>query len=193
MNYMYLMATEGYIFQTSLMVIIANKKKSRLHIFKSRSNFKVKVTRSKMFVPHERSCHKEYTCEKWKPYLYWFISYDQGLIFSKGGQTSMSRSQGKKLWHQVKGLVSRNTHVQYESHISSGLKEVAKVKAFQKLDKLQSQGHKVKNYGMMWKVLSQGIHMCNMEALSLVVRKLWPRLKFLSMLPTPMLTVGLWH
>ena len=30
----------------------------------------------------------------------------------------------------------------------------------------------------MWKVLSQGIHMCNMKALSLVVRKLWPRLKF---------------
>ena len=33
--------------------------------------------------------------------------------------------------------------------------------------------------GTMWKVLSQGIHMCNMEALSLLVRKLWPRLKFL--------------
>ena len=31
----------------------------------------------------------------------------------------------------------------------------------------------------MWKVLSQGICMCNMKALSLVVRKLWPRLNFL--------------
>ena len=30
----------------------------------------------------------------------------------------------------------------------------------------------------MWKVLSQGIHMCNMKALSLLVWKLWPRLKF---------------
>ena len=30
----------------------------------------------------------------------------------------------------------------------------------------------------MWKVLSQGIHMCNMKALSLPVWKLWPRLKF---------------
>ena len=29
--------------------------------FKSRSNFKVKVTRSKIMVPCERSCHKEYT------------------------------------------------------------------------------------------------------------------------------------
>ena len=30
--------------------------------FKSRSNFKVKVTRSKFMIPSERSCHKEYTC-----------------------------------------------------------------------------------------------------------------------------------
>ena len=32
----------------------------------------------------------------------------------------------------------------------------------------------------MWKVLSQGIHMWNMKVLSVVVHKLWPRLKFLS-------------
>ena len=32
----------------------------------------------------------------------------------------------------------------------------------------------------MWKVLSQGVHMCNMKALLLLRRKLWPRLKFLS-------------
>ena len=31
----------------------------------------------------------------------------------------------------------------------------------------------------MWKVLSQGMHMCNMKALSLLVRKLWLRLKCL--------------
>ena len=31
--------------------------------FKSRSNFKVKVTRSKIMVPCERSCHEEYTRE----------------------------------------------------------------------------------------------------------------------------------
>ena len=30
---------------------------------KSRSNLEVKVTRSKILVPMERSCHKEYTCE----------------------------------------------------------------------------------------------------------------------------------
>ena len=32
----------------------------------------------------------------------------------------------------------------------------------------------------MWKVLSQGIHMWNMKVLSLIILKLWPRLKFLS-------------
>ena len=50
--------------------------------------------------------------------------------FSKEGQTSRSRSQGKKLWYHVKGLVTRNTHMQYESSITSGLKDMAKVKVF---------------------------------------------------------------
>ena len=31
---------------------------------------------------------------------------------------------------------------------------MANVKVFQKLVKVQGQGHKVKNYGTMWKVLS---------------------------------------
>ena len=39
----------------------------------------------------------------------------QGLSFSKVGQSS--RSQGQKLWYHVKGLVTRNTHVQYENPI----------------------------------------------------------------------------
>ena len=52
------------------------------------------------------------------------------------------------------------------------------VKIFKKKVKLQDQGHEVKNYGTMWKVLSQGINMCNMKALTLLVRKLWPMLKF---------------
>ena len=68
--------------------------------------------------------------------------------------------------------------MQYESPISSGKKVMAKVKVFKKQVKLQSQGHKVKNYDTMLKVLSQGIHMCNMKALSFLVRKLWPMLKF---------------
>ena len=50
--------------------------------------------------------------------------------FSKVGQTSRSRSQ--KLWYYVKGLATRNTHVQYESPITSGKKVMATVKVFQK-------------------------------------------------------------
>ena len=43
-----------------------------------------------------------------------------------------SRSQGQKLWYRVKNLVTRNTHVQYESPISPSKKVMAKVKVFQK-------------------------------------------------------------
>ena len=49
----------------------------------------------------------------------------------------------------MKGLVTRNTHVQYESPTSSGKKVMAKVKVFQKYVKLQGQGHQVKNHGTM--------------------------------------------
>ena len=62
--------------------------------------------------------------------------------------------------------------MQYKSHISSGKKVNAKVKVFQKLVKLQGQGHEVKNYGTTRKVLPQAIYMCNMKVLSLLVRKL---------------------
>ena len=34
---------------------------ANVKVFKSRSNFKVKATRSKILVPNKRSCHKEYT------------------------------------------------------------------------------------------------------------------------------------
>ena len=92
----------------------------------------------------------------------------------------MSKSRGKKLWYHVKGLVTRNTHVQYESPISSGKKFMAKVKVFQNEVKLQGQ-FQVKIYGTMWKVLSQDIHMCNMKALSLLVKKLWLWLMYFQM------------
>ena len=46
----------------------------RLKFSESRSNFKVKVTRSNILVPVERSCCKECTYEIWKPYLFWWGS-----------------------------------------------------------------------------------------------------------------------
>ena len=35
---------------------------AKVKVFKNRSNFKVKVTSSKIMAPCERPCHKEYTC-----------------------------------------------------------------------------------------------------------------------------------
>ena len=61
----------------------------------------------------------------------------------------------------MKGLFTRNSHVQYESPTSSSLKVIAKVKIFQKymLVKLQCQGHDVKNYCTGWKVfVSRNTH-----------------------------------
>ena len=52
------------------------------------------------------------------------------LKFLKEGQTS--RSRGQKLWYHVKGLVTKNTNVKYESSTTSGKKVMAKVKVFQK-------------------------------------------------------------
>ena len=127
---------------------------TKVKFFKSRSNFKVNVTRSKLIVPRERCCHKEYTCAIWKPHLFWFESYGQGWSFSKVGQTSRSRSQGKKLWYHVKGVITRNTHVQYESHITSGLKVWPRLKFFLKVGQTSRSRSQGKNYGTRWKTLS---------------------------------------
>ena len=43
--------------------LMVRKPWPRIKFFKRRSNFKVKVTRSKMLVPMKRSCHKECTYE----------------------------------------------------------------------------------------------------------------------------------
>ena len=45
----------------------------------------------------------------------------------------MSRSRGQKLRYHVKGLVTRNTHMQHESPLTSGKKVMAKVKVFSKV------------------------------------------------------------
>jgi hypothetical protein len=61
----------------------------------SRSNTKVKVTRSK--IPTERSCrHKEHSCEI-SEHLYILIKrYSQGYTFQEVGQIPRLRSQGQK-------------------------------------------------------------------------------------------------
>ena len=52
------------------------------------------------------------------------------LKFLKVGQTSRSRSLGQKLWYDVKDLVTRNTHVKYESPTAYGSLVMTKVKVF---------------------------------------------------------------
>ena len=47
-------------------------------------------------------------------------------FFKEGDPTPPPHTQ----WYHVKGLVTRNTHVQYESPISPGLKVLAKVRVF---------------------------------------------------------------
>ena len=39
--------------------------------------------------------------------------------------------------------------------------------------KSEGQGHEVKNFGIDRKVLSQGLHLCNIKALSPFVKKIW--------------------
>ena len=75
-----------------------------------------------------KSCQKTTTLAGRQPSL----NSSKGSSFSKVGQTSRSRSQGQKLRYHMKGLVTRITHVQYESPITSGKKVMAKVKVFQK-------------------------------------------------------------
>ena len=70
----------------------------------------------------------------------------------------------------------------YESPTSSGKKTIAKVELevilkVGQISRSRSQGQKLW-YHVYKKVLSQRIHMSNMKALSLLVSKLWPRLKF---------------
>ena len=79
-------------------------------------------------VTFSKSCQKTTMLAGQQPSL----NSSQGKSFSKEGQTSRSRSRGQNLWYHVKGLVTRNTHVQYESPITCGKKVMAKVKVFQK-------------------------------------------------------------
>ena len=48
-----------YICNMKALSLLVRKLWPRLKFFESRSNFKVKVTRSKMLVPMESFCHKE--------------------------------------------------------------------------------------------------------------------------------------
>ena len=44
---------------------------AKVKVYKSRLNFKVKVTRPKLWYHVKKPCHKEYTCVVLKPYHFW--------------------------------------------------------------------------------------------------------------------------
>ena len=79
--------------------------------------FKVKVTRSKIMVWcvlqgiqfSNMKALSLTTYNLWPSWSFW-----------KVGHTSRSRSLSQKLWYDEKGLVTRNTHVKYESTIYHG-------------------------------------------------------------------------
>ena len=105
-------------------------------------------------------------------------------------------------WYPWKGLVTRSTHVKYESSTYSSSCVIGQVKVFVHVQR----GHRRRGHNnsspdippgkLKMKVLPQGRHICNMKALSLVVWKLRPSLKFIksrSLRATSMWTLGLWH
>ena len=81
--------------------------------------------------------------------------------------------------------------MQYERPITFGKKVMAKGKVFSNVGQTSRSRSRGQNYGTMGQVFSQGIHICNKKTLSLLVRKLWLRLKFLFTHPTRTRTPGL--
>ena len=65
----------------------------------------------------------------------------QRLMFLKSRSNCKVNVTRSKLWYDVKGLVTRNTHVKYERFVSHGSFVMTKVKIFEKLVKYQGQGH----------------------------------------------------
>ena len=126
-------------------------------------------------------------------------------MFWKVGQTSRSRPLKQKLWYDVKGLVTRNAHMQYKSPSSSGWKLLPRIKFLKsrsnfkvkvtrstsKFEELWSPARqqiwpwdrsKVKvrsQFGTNKKGLSQWSFIPNINAVSLKLQKIWARLKFL--------------
>ena len=88
---------------------------------KSRSNFKVKVTWSKNY---------EITWKVLSQRVHIWNMKAMSLTVHK--LWPRSRLLGQKSWNGVKGLVTRNAYMQYESPSSSRLKVMAKVTVFKK-------------------------------------------------------------
>ena len=90
------------------------------------------------------------------------------------------RGQGhQKMW-LLKGVVPRNVVSKHEVNMFTNKEVTTNVRVFRKFY-VQGQGHpgvKVTKGCCCWKVLSQGILCPNMMSICLLIRKLWPMLKF---------------
>jgi hypothetical protein len=72
------------------------------------------------------------------------------IIVKTQGQDAKIYSSNIKVLSQG----TMNTHMKYKSPITYHSKDMAEIKDFKKWIKLQGQGHKVKNYSTIRKVLS---------------------------------------
>ena len=86
----------------------------------------------------------------------------------------------KKCWYPMKGLVTKNMHVKYQSFSTQVLKLLARLQFKKKRVKLKGQGNKVKSVGTHRKVLSpkNSCEISKSSTLALTVHKLLVKLKF---------------
>ena len=84
-----------------------------LKFSKSRPNSKIKVTGLNLLVPIERYCHLEKLIWNMKARALTVQKLLARIMCSKSGPISNVKGTGSKYWQ--KGLVTRNTHVKYES------------------------------------------------------------------------------
>ena len=121
-----------YICNMKALHLLVKKLWLRLKCSKSRSN--VKVTGSKILVSitdHGKVLSQGmYICNLKALHLLVKKLRQRLKFFSKVGQTSRSRSLGQKLWYPWKGLVTRNTHFNYESFTYTSSWVIGKVKVF---------------------------------------------------------------
>ena len=134
--------------------------------------------RSMTFVLLEREAYVEYAFQIWSLHLSRFKSYSKDWSRQQRDRRKTIcpwslDPGGIKIWHCVKGLVRRNKYVmQFKINIYPPQWILWPRLVLLEKVKLQSQGHKVKNCGSMWKVLSQLIHINNRKAAFVLVSKL---------------------
>ena len=67
--------------------------------------------KDKYFDTVKRSCHKKWTCAKWKSNIFFFRNYNQCHLLKE----KKVKRQGQKVSYHHKDLITRNDYVQYGS------------------------------------------------------------------------------